>query len=48
MQFERLPALLTSPNVLITGREAFLTQEARSAIAATALASLADAEAGGP
>ncbi len=39
--------LLTFPNVLITGHQAFLTEEALSAIAETTLASLADAEAGG-
>jgi D-lactate dehydrogenase len=40
--------LLTFPNVLITGHQAFLTEEALSAIAETTLASLADAEAGRP
>jgi len=38
--------LLTFPNVLITGHQAFLTEEALSAIAETTLGSLADAEAG--
>jgi D-lactate dehydrogenase len=38
--------LLTFPNVLITGHQAFLTEEALSAIAHTTLGSLADAEAG--
>lgn len=40
--------LLTFPNVLITGHQAFLTEEALSAIAQTTLASLADAGAGRP
>lgn len=40
--------LLTFPNVLITGHQAFLTEEALAAIARTTLASLADAEAGRP
>jgi D-lactate dehydrogenase len=40
--------LLTFPNVLITGHQAFLTEEALTAIAQTTLASLADAEAGRP
>jgi D-lactate dehydrogenase len=40
--------LLTFPNVLITGHQAFLTEEALSAIAETTLASLAQAEAGRP
>jgi D-lactate dehydrogenase len=40
--------LLTFPNVLITGHQAFLTEEALSAIAEATLASLADAEAGRP
>jgi len=40
--------LLTFPNVLITGHQAFLTEEALSAIAETTLASLADAESGRP
>jgi D-lactate dehydrogenase len=38
--------LLTFPNVLITGHQAFLTEEALTAIAETTLQSLADAEAG--
>lgn len=38
--------LLTFPNVLVTGHQAFLTEEALEAIAMTTLASLADAEAG--
>lgn len=38
--------LLTFPNVLITGHQAFLTEEALRAIAETTLASIADAEAG--
>lgn len=40
--------LLTFPNVLITGHQAFLTEEALAAIAETTLASIADAEAGRP
>ena len=40
--------LLTFPNVLITGHQAFLTQEALAAIAQATLGSLADAEAGRP
>lgn len=40
--------LLTFPNVLITGHQAFLTEEALSAIAETTLASVAEAEAGAP
>lgn len=38
--------LLTFPNVLITGHQAFLTEEALGAIAHTTLASLAEVEAG--
>jgi D-lactate dehydrogenase len=40
--------LLTFPNVLITGHQAFLTEEALGAIAATTLASLSEIEAGRP
>lgn len=40
--------LLTFPNVLITGHQAFLTEEALSAIAQTTLASLDEIEAGRP
>lgn len=40
--------LLTFPNVLITGHQAFLTEEALTAIAETTLQSLTDAEAGRP
>lgn len=40
--------LLTFPNVLITGHQAFLTEEALEAIARTTLQSIADAEAGRP
>lgn len=40
--------LLTFPNVLVTGHQAFLTEEALGSIAATTLQSLADAEAGRP
>ncbi len=38
--------LLTFPNVLVTGHQAFLTEEALAAIAQTTLASISDAEAG--
>ena len=38
--------LLTFPNVLVTGHQAFLTEEALAAIAQTTLASITDAEAG--
>lgn len=38
--------LLTFPNVLVTGHQAFLTEEALEAIARTTLTSIADAEAG--
>ena len=40
--------LLTFPNVLITGHQAFLTQEALAAIALTTLQSIADAVVGRP
>jgi D-lactate dehydrogenase len=40
--------LLTFPNVLVTGHQAFLTEEALSEIARETLESLADAEAGRP
>ncbi|TZG24945.1 2-hydroxyacid dehydrogenase [Sphingomonas montanisoli] len=40
--------LLTFPNVLITGHQAFLTEEALTSIAQTTLANLADFEAGRP
>lgn len=40
--------LLTFPNVLVTGHQAFLTEEALGAIAGTTLASISDAEAGRP
>lgn len=40
--------LLTFPNVLVTGHQAFLTEEALAAIAETSLRSAADAEAGRP
>lgn len=40
--------LLTFPNVLVTGHQAFLTEEALTAIAETTLASITDAEAGRP
>lgn len=40
--------LLTFPNVLVTGHQAFLTEEALTEIAATTLQSLTDADAGLP
>jgi D-lactate dehydrogenase len=40
--------LLTFPNVLVTGHQAYLTAEALAAIAETTLASLSDFEAGRP
>jgi D-lactate dehydrogenase len=40
--------LLTFPNVIVTGHQAFLTEEALASIAATTLANLADAAAGRP
>jgi D-lactate dehydrogenase len=40
--------LLTFPNVLVTGHQAFLTEEALRAIAETTLASLSDLQAGRP
>jgi D-lactate dehydrogenase len=40
--------LLTFPNVLITGHQAFFTQEALDAIARTTLANITDVEAGHP
>ncbi|WP_439534924.1 2-hydroxyacid dehydrogenase, partial [Polymorphobacter sp.] len=43
-----LQRLLTFPNVLMTGHQAFLTEEALTAIAATTLASIADFVAGRP
>ncbi|MFZ2997021.1 MAG: hypothetical protein WA070_12725, partial [Sphingobium sp.] len=43
-----LQRLLTFPNVLMTGHQAFLTEEALTAIAQTTLASIADFVAGRP
>ncbi|MBT2246874.1 2-hydroxyacid dehydrogenase [Sphingobium sp. BHU LFT2] len=43
-----LQRLLTFPNVLVTGHQAFLTEEALSAIAQTTLGSLSDFEKGLP
>lgn len=40
--------LLTFPNVIVTGHQAFLTEEALDAIAETTLRNLGDAEAGRP
>ncbi len=48
VQDDLFQRLLTFPNVIVTGHQAFLTEEALSAIADTTLASLADAEAGRP
>lgn len=46
LQDDVFARLLTFPNVLITGHQAFFTHEALSAIAATTLGNLADIEAG--
>jgi D-lactate dehydrogenase len=43
-----LQRLLTFPNVLVTGHQAFLTEEALTAIAETTLTSLTDFENGRP
>ena len=40
--------LLTFPNVLVTGHQAFFTREALTAIAETTLANIAAFEAGAP
>ncbi len=40
--------LLTFPNVLVTGHQAFFTKEALAAIAQTTLQNIADFEAGRP
>lgn len=48
VQDDLFQRLLTFPNVIVTGHQAFLTEEALSAIATTTLESLADAEAGRP
>lgn len=48
MQDDVFQRLLTFPNVLVTGHQAFLTREALTAIAETTLTSIADAEAGRP
>jgi D-lactate dehydrogenase len=40
--------LLTFPNVLVTGHQAFLTEEALSGIAETTLQNIADALSGKP
>ena len=48
IQDDDFQRLLTFPNVLVTGHQAFLTEEALRAIAETTLASLADFEAGRP
>lgn len=48
IQDDDFQRLLTFPNVLITGHQAFLTEEALTAIAETTLARLDDAEAGRP
>ncbi|MBW4329420.1 2-hydroxyacid dehydrogenase [Stakelama sp. CBK3Z-3] len=46
VQDDLFQRLLTFPNVLVTGHQAFLTEEALTAIAETTLASISDAEAG--
>jgi D-lactate dehydrogenase len=46
IQDDAFQRLLTFPNVLVTGHQAFLTAEALEAIATTTLQSIADAEAG--
>ena len=46
IQDDLFQRLLTFPNVLITGHQAFLTEEALAAISTTTLASLAEIEAG--
>lgn len=46
IQDDTFQRLLTFPNVLVTGHQAFLTEEALTAIAETTLSSLADLEAG--
>ena len=48
VQDDLFQRLLTFPNVIVTGHQAFLTEEALTAIAETTLASLSDAEAGRP
>ncbi|WP_269713944.1 2-hydroxyacid dehydrogenase [Caulobacter sp. NIBR2454] len=48
IQDDLFQRLLTFPNVLVTGHQAFLTEEALSAIAETTLQSLSDAQAGRP
>ena len=40
--------LLTFPNVIITGHQAFFTREALQNIAATTMANIAECEKGGP
>ena len=47
VQDDVLQRLLTFPNVLLTGHQAFLTEEALAAIAETTLANLDEAAAGG-
>lgn len=46
IQDDLFQRLLTFPNVLVTGHQAFLTEEALTAIAETTLGNLADVEAG--
>ncbi|MBS9722201.1 2-hydroxyacid dehydrogenase [Tianweitania sp. BSSL-BM11] len=48
IQDDDFQRLLTFPNVLVTGHQAFLTEEALRAIAETTLTSLSDYEAGRP
>ena len=45
---DMLQRLLTFPNVLMTGHQAFLTEEALTAIARTTLGNIADFAAGRP
>ena len=45
---DMLQRLLTFPNVLMTGHQAFLTEEALTAIARTTLDNIADFAAGRP
>ncbi len=46
VQDDSFQRLLTFPNVIVTGHQAFLTEEAMTAIAETTLSSLSDADAG--
>jgi D-lactate dehydrogenase len=46
MRDEELARLMTFPNVLVTGHQAFFTHEAYTTIAETTIANLDDFEAG--